>query len=1562
MLSKMLSRGVMLALGLALAGSVWASQPATSQTKPTVVHAIKHDESPNLRDMRLDLSNDMRRVMRNRHLSKQQEQALQQKLTGDQRTLQVQGPHEVPLGRKSPVGPLRRTTDTALQNSALPKGFARSIPSAASSFDGQGNTMGYYPPDTNMAVGQTYIVQTVNVTFAIYNKSDGSEVMGPTAINSIWSGFGGGCESDNDGDPVVLYDQFAQRWVITQFAVAGPYLECVAVSSTSDPTGSYYRYAFQISSSDLNDYPKLGVWSDGYYAAFNMFGSSFTGVKLAAFERSAMLQGNSAQMVIFDAPGSTAYSILPADVDGDVLPPPGSPEYFVNYQSPNLWGGSTPYGLNIWQMHVDWTTPSSSTLTGPVELDVDPFNDLLCGGSRNCIPQPGGADVDAISDRLMFRLAYRNYGDHEALVVNHTVGADSSGNRAGIRWYEIRDPGGTPAIFQQGTFAPSDSHNRWMGSIAMDASGNMALGYSVSDSSTAPSVWYTGRLVTDTAGTLPQGEGSFVDGGGSQGGSAGRWGDYSSMLIDPVDDCTFWYTTEYYASDSAVGWQTRIGSFKFPTCAKGPQGAISGTITDASDSSPISGALVQVDGSTVTTTGDNGTYSIVVPAGSHDIGVQAYGFDPDSVTLTVNDGDNLTQNFALTAQPKVTLSGHVTDDGHGYGLYAKVNVVSTTFGTVGSVYTNPVDGAYSVDVIAGATYTVNALSQIPGYSDGSASVTVASTNLTQDYVLDVTGACAAPGYAFEGSFGEDFENGVPPTGWSVTDDAGNGTIVWSPIGTFADGNYTGGGGDAADANSDYTNNGAFDTSLITPAINVADLPPSPKLRYLVNYANYAGADELDLDIQVDGGSWTTILAWTDDHGTLYGTPGESVQIDLSSYLSGATSFKLRWRYFDADSGAWDWYAQIDNVAIGVCNPQPGGLIIGHVTDANNGAFINGADISVDNGGATETVATLDDDNLDDGFYIVFGAAGGDQVTAGFPKYQSQTEDVSVSDGVNSVLDIALPAPHMTLSESAIEMDVPVNAPQHMSLTLSNDGSASGSFSSSEVYLPFEPLPSGPFAVHTLRNEGEAINDIKADEKPYYKPPYAAPYGAGNVVSSFDTGLAYPWGVGADRPASTLWVSNLAAAGGDDLDYEFNFDGSPTGNTSDTSSWVSSFAADMAFDESTGLMWQVNVGGDNCIYAFNPDTQQPTGDKICPAFGASQRGLTYDPVSDTFYSGSWNDEIINQFDRSGTLLRSVNVGLSISGLAYNPMTHHMFVMSNQPSSGGYVYVLDTQYDMAMLGVFAMTDGGSDVFADYDQAGLGMDCSGHLWAANQNSAMVYEVNSGESGNCSWQNIPWMTMNGGSGSVDAGANITVDMTLDASQMQPGDTEQGMMRILTDSPYGNITMPVTIHAKPAADVIVDIDSAGQSSATVGDQFTYTVSIRNLGDAMATGVHVDGSLASNLSVDSATPDQGSCSMSSGSLSCDLGNVAGHAGTSITLKVSADSAGSAANSFTLTTNESNGGTGSSDYSVDVQSKSSGGSGGSNSGGDSGGGGGAFGAFMLLALLGFSLAGLRRRRG
>ena len=412
----------------------------------------------------------------------------------------------------------------------------------------------YLDADPNGAVGATQYVQWTNARYAVFDKVTGKVVLPPTTAKNLWLGFGGSCETTNAGDGIVLYDQLAGRWVITHHTGnPAPYLQCFAISTTSDATGTYYRYSFQLTQ-QYPDWPKVGLWPDAYYVAANLLDPvSFSSLdaQVCALDRVSMLAGAAATAQCFQTGTPTLdYVLMPASLDGMTPPKAGVPNYLLSLNANSL---------DLFKFHVDWVNPIHSFLKGPHNIVVQSFSPACLGGV--CVPQLGTTQLlDSVGDRLMYRLAYRNFGDHEALVVNHSVN-DPTAAFAGVRWYEIRSPGGNPVVYQTGTWMP-DSSSRWMGSIAMDKLGDIMLGYTISSTAMYPSSAFTGRLATDPAGTM-QAENYVGIGLGFK--TDYHWGDYSSMSIDPVDDCTFWFTTEYMRA-SGSAWATRIASMKFPSC------------------------------------------------------------------------------------------------------------------------------------------------------------------------------------------------------------------------------------------------------------------------------------------------------------------------------------------------------------------------------------------------------------------------------------------------------------------------------------------------------------------------------------------------------------------------------------------------------------------------------------------------------------------------------------------------------------------------------------------------------------------------------------------------------------------------------------------------------------------------------------------------------------------------------------------------------------------------------------------------------------------------------------
>src|SRR6266542_4271066 len=451
------------------------------------------------------------------------------------------------------------------------------------------------PPDPNGEVGPNNYVEIINLVFGVYDKA-GNLLAGPIDTGSLWAGFAIPDCTDPSGDPVVLYDQLEDRWLLSQFTTSGlndptkPFWNCVAVSTRGDPAGTYYRYAFETTSAGIfyfPDYPKYGLWRNSYILTTREFGPTVEyGIGVYALERDKMLAGDpNARAVKFfldgNAPGMLPLvgdGLLPPDIDGRRMPANDAPAPIVGTQDDNASYGATFDALNIWELSVKWLANPVASIVLKTQLPVASFDSIFpCApGSRDCLPQPGipvgdPRDLDILSyrQRPTFRLGYRNFRTYESLVTNQSV--EALPGVAGARWYEIRRTGGTYSVYQQGTYAPNDGVHRWMGSIAQDKNGNMALGFSVVNGvNVYPGIRYTGRLSGDPLGQMTLGEGTIINGSGVQTTLNSRWGDYTDMTLDPTDDCTFWYVNEYYTlagqNSSTAGWQTRIGSFKLPGC------------------------------------------------------------------------------------------------------------------------------------------------------------------------------------------------------------------------------------------------------------------------------------------------------------------------------------------------------------------------------------------------------------------------------------------------------------------------------------------------------------------------------------------------------------------------------------------------------------------------------------------------------------------------------------------------------------------------------------------------------------------------------------------------------------------------------------------------------------------------------------------------------------------------------------------------------------------------------------------------------------------------------------
>ena len=559
---------------------------------------------------------------------------------------------------KDPVAPVSLAGGLPQIAAATATGPSTAAPATLSNFPGLdfANWGSRRPPDPVGDVGPNYYIQAVNSAIGIYRKSDSVRVAAFTFDAFMSQGsFGNLCDSDNLGHPVVLYDSFEDRWVITDFAfrfdasfnILDPpgAFQCFAVSRTGDPvSGGWNFYSLQITDA-VNDYPKLGIWPDGIYMSANMYGfkagGGFEGPRVWALNKAQMYAGEpTIRVVSFNAPVGE-FSLLPANARLPTgTPPPGTPNYFGV-----VW--QYAWAVSIYKFHVDWVRPSLSTFTGPFLAAALPawLNPPVTATAR------GGNNNTTIVARLMMQNQYTNLGGMESLWNVHTVGHPTAAGVAALRWYQATVTGGTvgAATAQAATYAPDTTH-RYVPSLAVDRAGNMAIGYSASSATLFPAVRYVGRLATDAPNTLPQAEASLVEGTGSQ--TAGsNWGAYSAMTIDP-DGCTFWYTNEYYMATGG-DWQTRIGSFAYPACTPQVSGALQGNVTSAAGGAPIPGATLTV-GSRTTTTDGAGFYQFPdLPSGTYpSLAASAPGYGSSSFTsVAVAEGAGTSKDFPLGAAP-----------------------------------------------------------------------------------------------------------------------------------------------------------------------------------------------------------------------------------------------------------------------------------------------------------------------------------------------------------------------------------------------------------------------------------------------------------------------------------------------------------------------------------------------------------------------------------------------------------------------------------------------------------------------------------------------------------------------------------------------------------------------------------------------------------------------------------------------------------------------------------------------------------------------------------------------
>jgi hypothetical protein len=799
---------------------------------------------------------------------------------------------------KGPFSPGPRL-DGALQESETTPLSVPLMPSPSGSFtaltadEAAGVGGRFAPPDTVGDVGPNHYVQAVNTVLRVFDKN--GNVLSPiVSLGSFFSPLGSGCNGQF-GDPTVLYDSMADRWLISQFGLPNgfqpPFHQCIAISQTPDPTGSFYLYDF-VMPNKVNDYPHFGVWPDGYYMSDNQFsigGGSWAGAGFLAFDRTKMLAGDSsATYIYFDyyPIDPTAGGMLPTDLDGLTPPPAGTPNFFMEFR--NTAYGDPADALRIYVFHADFGTPGNSTLTVLPDLVVADF-DARAPATRADIEEPppavSGDYVDAIPDRMMHRIAYRTLaGGIQSFVANWTVNVSgvnpggSSTYQAGVRFEELRrDPGtGTFTIQNQVTYAPGSGNgatgrNVWMGSAAQDNQGNSVVGFSASSTTLFPSILWAGRLAGDPADSLAQGEATVVTGIGSQIGSANRWGDYSALTVDPSDDCTFFYTQEYYANNNSFDWVTSVAKGAYPGCTPAAQGTVSGVVTECATGTPLAGAVVSDGLGHVRVTDASGAYSMILPPGPYTLTITDPPFLAGGGPVTITNGSTTTFDACLTGVPVLASSGAtVTAE----SCLPPNNVPDPGETVTVSFCVQNSGGADTTDLVATLQPSGGVVNP-PAPADFGV-VTAGGPAVCRDFVfavdpalgcgdtLTATLSLADAGTAV-GSVSQDFRTGVPigalaqnfdgavppglPSGWTASNAAGP-SPLWVTTTTGPD----------SPPNAAFVNDPAVvsDKRLDSPSINISS--PSAQLTFHHNFSFETGFDGGVLEISVGGAPFQDVLA------------------------------------------------------------------------------------------------------------------------------------------------------------------------------------------------------------------------------------------------------------------------------------------------------------------------------------------------------------------------------------------------------------------------------------------------------------------------------------------------------------------------------------------------------------------------------------------------------------------------------------------------------------------------------------------------------------------------------
>ena len=843
-------------------------------------------------------------------------------------------PREVPRGKRPP--PTRAAPEPAdpVIQRTHPRG---AMPEPRITFAGVDNLDSVAPSDSCGDVGLSQYLAMVNMHFCIYDKATGQPLVEPMLMSSLFAaaGFSPPASTTDDGDPVVLYDHLAGRWFISQFVVSvTPCHEVIGISATEDATGGWYLYDFVMPNDKMNDYPKFGVWPDGYYMTDNQFNpdNSWGGAGVFVFDRAKMLVGDpSATYQYFDLSVANPDfgSLLPADLDG-TPPPDGAPNLLMMVDSNVINPISALY---IWEFHVDWANPAGSrvgnNLLPNYTVEVAAFNWTFPNEPRT-VPQPGVSQrLDPLSDRLMHRLQYRNFGTRETLVVCHTVNVGND-DQAGVRYYELqRTEPGTFTVREQATFAP-DGHSRWMGSAALDGLGNLAVGYSISSSTLFPSLRYAGRLANDPLGGLFQDEASILEGTASQTNSY-RWGDYSAMSVDPADDSTFWYIGQYTAGSRL--WKTHIGAFQITPPI---HGTLTGTITNAVTGAPVAKARVGNAAKTrATVTNSQGQFFLMCAPGTDDFQVSATNYESFTASAEIVLDGTTTVAWALPPVPLVvTPADGLSSSGPMGGpfLPAAKSYVLTNQTAAPFTWTAEWSGTWlDVQPAGGELAALSTVTVTVSYALAAQFLHAGLYTDTLSFATPaMRAACHRSIQLTVGTvefYREEFAAGLP-TGWEVINHAegSNGWVFANPCGRE---NMTGGTGTFVIVDSDCEGEVDIDSELRTQSFDLRHRE-SVSLAFNTDFRYYdGGIGAVEVSANGTDGPWTRLREFTED----VRGPTDIV-LALGGAANGANSVTVRFLY----QGRNDWWWQVDNVRL-LGDPQQGDLEILPLADLTATGYV-----------------------------------------------------------------------------------------------------------------------------------------------------------------------------------------------------------------------------------------------------------------------------------------------------------------------------------------------------------------------------------------------------------------------------------------------------------------------------------------------------------------------------------------------------------------------------------------------------------------------------------------------